>query len=435
MFLFLKQIPAAERLIKRNPFFYSEFRQALERMEDADLQTRRAMAERLRARIARWATRMPGYRDYNFARPFSEWPLLSKARLQNEAGDFQRKTWVPQVEVATSGTTGQPLRLKRSIQSLAIEQAMFDWMAAKVGVDYGNSRIAVLRGDEVKDPNDSTPPFWVDVGSTKVIFSSMHLNNRTFPHYERKLREFRPEVLTCYPSSLELLTHLAEPRKSSITFKLCITSSETLGAGLRERVKRVFGAPLLDYYGQTERSCAAYSLEDGIYRFIFPYAYPELIPGPDGKCSIVGTPFWNRAQPLVRYDIGDIAVLPEAAAESEDARERISLGLSTFDGIEGRRSDCLKLADGSRVFGLDRVPSGVDGAASVQIVQVAPATVLMVVVPNAHYTEETLAILTRKFYLKVPHNVELRIDVRESPYRLASGKAPVFISQVQETAC
>ena len=305
---------------------------------------------------------------------------------------------------------------------------------AKVGLDYGNSRIAVLRGDEVKDPNDPTPPYWEDVGRNKVIFSSVHLNSRTFPHYERKLREFQPDILTCYPSSLDLLTHLAEPRNASITFKLAITSSETLGAGLRARVKRVFGAPLLDYYGQTERSCAAYSLEDQVYRFIFPYAYPELIPGADGKCSIVGTPFWNRAQPLIRYDIGDIALLPEAAAESESEREKISLGFSTFNGIEGRRSDCLKLADGSRVFGLDRVPSGVDGAASVQIVQVAPEAVLMVVVPNAQYTEETLTALRRKFYLKVPHHVDLRIDLRESPYRLASGKAPVFISQVQEPA-
>jgi phenylacetate-CoA ligase len=435
MFLFLKQIPAAERIIKRNPFFYSEFRQALEQMEDADLAARRAMADRLRARVVTWAAKLSGYRDYDFSRPFGELPLLSKARLQSEAGNFQRRTVIPQVDVATSGTTGVPLRLKRSIQSLAIEQAMFDWMAAKVGLDYGNSRIAVLRGDEVKDPNDPEPPYWVEVGRSRVIFSSVHLNNRTFPHYERKLQEFKPDVLTCYPSSLELLTHLAEPRNSSISFKLAITSSETLGAGLRERVKRVFGAPLLDYYGQTERSCAAYSLEDGIYRFIFPYAYPELVPGADGRCGIVGTPFWNRAQPLVRYDIGDIAVLPEAAAESASEREKISLGFSTFHGIEGRRSDCLKLADGSRVFGLDRVPSGVDGAASVQIVQVAPAAVLMVVVPNAQYTEETLAVLRRKFYLKVPHNVDLRIDVRESPYRLASGKAPVFISQVQETAC
>jgi len=109
--------------------------------------------------------------------------------------------------------------------------------------------------------------------------------------------------------------------------------------------------------------------------------------------------------------------------------------MDTFIGIEGRRSDCLKLADGSRVFGLDRIPSGVDGAASVQIVQIALASVLMVVVPNARYTEDTLAVLRRKFYLKVPHNVDLRIDVRDSPYRLASGKAPVFISQMQESTC
>jgi phenylacetate-CoA ligase len=59
----------------------------------------------------------------------------------------------------------------------------------------------------------------------------------------------------------------------------------------------------------------------------------------------------------------------------------------------------------------------------------------MVVVPNAQYSEETLVALKRKFYLKVPQNVDLRIELRESPYRLASGKAPVFISQVQETAC
>jgi len=433
MFLFLKQLPTAERLIKRNPFFYYEFRRALEEMEVAGLDARRAMADRLRARVIRWASRLPGYEKYDFSRPLTELPLLSKARLQAEAGRFQRQTMIPQVEVATSGTTGQPLRLKRSIQSLAVEQAMFDWMVAKAGVDFGNSRMAVLRGDEVKDPNDPSPPYWIEVGRRKVVFSSVHLNRRTYAHYERKLQEFKPDILMAYPSSLDLLTHLAEPQNSAIRFKLALTSSETLGAGLRARVARAFGAKLLDYYGQTERSCSAFSYEDGVYRFIFPYAYPELIAGPDGKCGIVGTPFWNRAQPLVRYDIGDIAVLPENAT-SESARERISLGMDPFLGIEGRRSDCLRLSDGSRVFGLDRIPSGVDGVASVQIVQVALASVLMVVVPNSRYTEETLAVLKRKFYLKVPHTVDLRIDLRDSPYRLPSGKAPVFISQVQEPA-
>jgi phenylacetate-CoA ligase len=429
MFLFLKQIPTAERLIKRNPLFYREFRNLLDEMETAGLDTRRAIVERLRGRVIRWARALPGYEGYDFKGPFGALPLLSKSRLQVEAIRFQRKTMMPQLEVATSGTTGQPLKLKRSIQSMAIEQAMFDWMTAKAGLDFADCRVAILRGDEVKDPNDPTPPYWVEAGERKMVFSSMHLNTRTFPDYERKLQEFKPDIVMAYPSSLDLLTHLAEPRNSAITFKLAITSSETLGAGLRERVQATFGAKLLDYYGQTERSCAAYSYADGDYRFIPAYALPELLPDPEGRLSIVGTPFWNRAQPLLRYDIGDIALIPAGG----DA-ERITLGLDPFLGIEGRRSDCLRLADGTRVFGLDRIPSGVSGAASVQIVQVAPDAVLMVVVPNARYSEETLAVLRRKFYLKVPQNVDLRIDLRDSPYRLPSGKAPVFISQIQGTA-
>jgi len=429
MFLFLKRIPTAERLIKRNPIFYPEFRHLLDEMEQAGLEARRAIVERLRRRIVGWARALPGYSGYDFTRPFSDLPLLSKARLQNEAARFQRRTLIPQLEVATSGTTGQPLKLKRSMQSMAIEQAMFDWMTAKVGVDYAGCKVAILRGDEIKDPNDTEPPYWAEMGERKLVLSSMHLNSRTFPEYEKKLREFKPDILSAYPSSLDLLTHLAEPRNSAVNFKLAITSSETLAPGLRARVAATFGAKLLDYYGQTERSCAAYSYADGAYHFISAYALPELLPDSEGRLSIVGTPFWNRAQPLLRYDIGDIAVVPEGGN-----LERITLGLDPFLGIEGRRSDCLRLADGTRVFGLDRIPSGVSGAASVQIVQVAPGAVLMVVVPNARYSEETLAVLRRKFYLKVPQNVDLRIDLRDSPYRLPSGKAPVFISQIQSTA-
>ena len=429
MFLFLKQIPTAERFIKRNPLFYREFRKLLDEMERAGLEARRAIVERLRVRTIGWARSLAGYGTYDFTQPFGELPLLSKSRLQNEAPRFQRRTVIPQLEVSTSGTTGQPLKLKRSIQSMAIEQAMFDWMTAKAGLDFVGCKIAILRGDEIKDPNDPNPPYWADIGERKIVFSSMHLNRRTFPDYERKLQEFKPDILMAYPSSLDLLTHLAEPRNTEVTFKLAITSSETLAAGLRERVRTTFGAKLLDYYGQTERSCAAYSYADGAYHFISAYALPELLPDAEGRLSIVGTPFWNRAQPLLRYDIGDIAVVPEGGNI-----ERITLGLDPFLGIEGRRSDCLKLADGTRVFGLDRIPSGVSGAASVQIVQVAPGAVLMVVVPNARYSEETLAVLRRKFYLKVPQNVDLRIDLRDSPYRLPSGKAPVFISQIQGTA-
>src|SRR5436309_99156 len=108
MFLFLKQIPTAERLIKRNPFFYREFRKLLDEMEQAGLDARRAIIACLRSRVLGWARALPGYSDYDFKRPSGELPLLSKSRLKNEAVRFQRHTAMPQLEVSTSGTTGQP---------------------------------------------------------------------------------------------------------------------------------------------------------------------------------------------------------------------------------------------------------------------------------------------------------------------------------------
>jgi phenylacetate-CoA ligase len=73
-----------------------------------------------------------------------------------------------------------------------------------------------------------------------------------------------------------------------------------------------------------------------------------------GRYRLLGTSFWNRCQPLRRYDTDDIALLPEGA--STEALERIALGLDPFFGIEGRTTDYFLLADGSRIYTMDQVP-------------------------------------------------------------------------------
>jgi phenylacetate-CoA ligase len=433
MSAFIKSIPLADHWIRRNPFFYPGFRRLLVGMERASLPERRALRDRLLRRAFGWAAGITGYRDSTQGRgsggkAFADLPILTKDALQSRPGDFQRRSAFFAVRATTGGSTGRPLQLLRSPQSLSIEQATIDWLAAKAGVDFPSARVAVLRGDEIKNPNDTEPPFWRDVGTARVVLSSVHLNAVTFPHYEKKLLDFRPDILMAYPSSLEFLTHLAEERNSPLRFKLAVTSSEVLRKGVRARAKSVFDCALLDYYGLAERVAVAYSLEDEVYRFAFPHDSVEFRDEGDGKYGIIGTNLWNRAQPLLRYDTGDIALI--GADASPERLERVALGLDTFSGIEGRASDCLKLADGSRVFGLDRIPSGVEGAAIVQIVQLALHSVLMIVVPNAAFSDHTLSTLRRKFYLKIPHSVALNVELREAPYRLTNGKAPCFISEL-----
>jgi phenylacetate-CoA ligase len=381
------------------------------------------------ARSSAWAQALPGYADIDLAGPLAEQPILMKEALQDRCDDFQRRRWLPAAHAATGGSTGVPLRLVRSLPSLTMEQAMIDHLAAKSGVDLPRAKIAVLRIDRIKDPNDDRPPFWRQTGR-RLVLSSMHLSARRYPDFEQKLRAFRPDVLLALPSSLELLTDLASERGSSIGFKLVITSSEMLRAGLRERVRHAFGAALIDYYGMAERVCAAYSLEDGRYHFILPYGLAELVGIGGNRYRILGTGFWNRYQPLRRYDTEDIAVLPDAA--SPEQLERIALGIDPFLGIEGRSTDYFLLADGSRIYTMDQVPLGVTGAATVQLIQESVDAALVVVVPNAKFSDHTLETIRHNFYLRAPRTINVRMEVRDSPYRLANGKAPAFISTLAQ---
>jgi phenylacetate-coenzyme A ligase PaaK-like adenylate-forming protein len=197
---------------------------------------------------------------------------------------------------------------------------------------------------------------------------------------------------------------------------------------LRGRVRAVFGAALLDHYGMAERVSAAYSLKDGVYTFVFPYSATELQPEGENTCRVLGSALWNSVQPLLRYDTGDIALMPAGA--DAPRRERIALGLEPFPGIEGRASDVLELASGSRVYALDQVARGIDGATSVQFLQQESDLVQIIVVPSRQYGADTIDAITRNFYLKAPKSVRIQFDLRDAPYRLPNGKAPVFVSSL-----
>jgi phenylacetate-CoA ligase len=422
---FFKRAPFVEDLLRRNPIFYARFRQLLDEAESLTEADRTAMRRRLLARSVSHAIRLPGYRDSAGAFSIDALPILTKEQLQARAPDFHSHQW-PGIPASTGGSTGRPLRLLRSARSIVVEQATIDWLAAKAGIELDRCRIAVLRGDNIKDPNDQQPPFWRHRGAKRLVLSSNHLGPAHYKDFAAALEEFRPDVLHAYPSSLQLLVSLAEESGTRLRFPLVLTSSETLPPGLRRRVRDVFGAVLLDHYGMAERVSAAYSLEDGAYTFIFPYAVTELLPEGEGTARVLGSGVWNTVQPLLRYDTGDIALMPPGTDQRR--RARIALGLEPFPRIEGRASDVLELASGSRVYALDQVARGIDGATSVQFLQQESDLVQIIVVPSRHYDADTIGAITHNFYLKAPKSVRIQFDLRDAPYRLPNGKAPVFVS-------
>jgi phenylacetate-CoA ligase len=433
MFQFLKRVPLVEDLIRRNPIYYAQFRALLDRAEAMDEAGRAGLRDQLLARTVGWAAEVTGYGASTGLATVADYPVLTKDVLQSHQGEY-RARGVVGVTASTGGSSGNPLRLVRSPRSVVIEQATIDWLVAKADIDLARSRVAVLRGDVIKDPNDHNPPFWRHAAPRRLMLSSYHLSGANFAAFAAEIAAFRPDVLLAYPSSLELLTSLAEDADvgAKPRFAVAMTSSETLRPGLRKRVRETFGAALLDHYGMAERVAAAYSLDDGEYRFVFPYGVAELVVEQGGTARILGSSLWNKAQPLIRYDTGDIALLPEAltGGATPELLTRITLGVAPFAGIEGRASDVLQLANGARVYALGQILDGISGIATVQFVQESIDHVQVLVVARGNLSEETQRLITRNFYRKAPRSIRLDFEQRETPYRLANGKAPVFISHL-----
>jgi phenylacetate-CoA ligase len=439
----LKRLDVGERLVRRNPLYYSVVQRELAQLEHADATTRNDwMQERLR-RILSAAAHTAYGRGLGAPRDIRDWPLLRKESVRNHPDAFVRGShWGSKLfnaHASTGGTTGVPLRLQRSPESVVAEQVCQDDAIAKLGIDPRNARIAVLRGDDIKSPTDTRPPYWMyALGGKRLILSSNHLSQASFPDFVQALSEFRPDVLWVYPTTLEALCLLVKQTGVHLPVPRVLSSSEMLQPQVWKLAQQLLRCTLADRYGQAERVACAHAFAPEAYRFIPGYAYVELIadsnvePISDSKealtrCyEIVGTSLWNTAMPLVRYCTGDLVRLPRAYGARE--LQEIVLGLRTFEGVIGRINDVLLDALGMRVLaGINQLPRGVDHLMRLQVVQDEPHEVVLRVLPASGFSDTDAAQLLSNARLKIPDSIAIRLEIAKELRRTKSGKTPFVI--------
>jgi phenylacetate-CoA ligase len=438
---FMKRHVVGPTLIRRNPFFYDRARAILDEGDGQTLEQRRAWSAAQLKRTLQFARRTGYGREVNGGETLESWPLLQKESLRDRQDAFiTGHRWLAAPAV-TGGTTGIPLRLVRSLRSVVFEQASQDRLIEQLGADP-RGRVAILRGDNIKDPNDLKPPHWIKAnGGRCLVFSSNVLNHETVRDYARALREFAPTLLCAYPTSLECLCRLLQQHGEQVRIPSVLTSSEVLKREAWTLARDTLGCDLADYYGQAERVNFAYALEPRSYRFLPRYGYVELRPfasdqisdaGQGGLYEIIGTTFWNDLMPLVRYRTGDLVRLPDDWGEREI--EEVSLGLRSFSGVLGREQEILVCPKGVRLTGIDHIPRDVDHILRIQVIQESLDDVRILVLPAAGYSERDAAQLMQNARAKVPESMKLRIETAQWLERTPRGKTPLVIHRapVQE---
>ncbi|MEO9231387.1 MAG: AMP-binding protein [Devosia sp.] len=412
----LKQIPTVNALIRRFPVIYQAAREQISRFEEMDLQQR---ADHQAAQV-RTTLKAAGHGSAKF----QDLPFVEKAEVRANPARFQKWTPVPAVKTETSGTSGVPLRISRSLKSVVVEQATIDWVIAQAGHDFARERIAVLRAARVQGVGRGEEVRSLSKDARILDLPTNDLSPETLPAFIRALETFQPQILYVMPSAVEYFVDLMAKAGISFGVPLIFSSSDVLPLTLRRKMRDVFGATVIDFYGQAERVCAAYSMREGDYRFLASYGVAELISRESGW-EIAGTALHNRSQFLVRYLTGDLAQGNLCDADIA----AISLGVKPFDRIEGRRGDELVGRDGRMLFAISNIPGTLQEYGRFQFVQDRPNKATIFLAGWSEHVKDRPDPVIEKARLMLPEEFELDVRFVDRLECTAAGKTPFIIKR------
>lgn len=427
----LKRLNLGERLIRRNPLYYGSAQRQFAALQGADLSERASWTQMRLHKVLSVAARTDYGRSVGGSDTLERWPLLNKESVRSDPQSFHSgRRWL-KARADTGGTTGLPLKLVRSPQSVTVEQVCMDSVMRGLQTDPRNARIAVLRADSIKDASDTNPPFWIyTLGGRRLVLSSNHLSSRTLPDYIAAIRGFAPDLLWVYPTALESLCLLLQRTSERLRVPRVLSSSEMLQPEVWRLAQSILGCQIADRYGQAERVAVAHAFAPYAYRFTPGYAHVELMPQSEddgARCyEIVGTSLWNTAMPLVRYRTGDLIRLPRDYGARE--LQEVVLGMRSFDGVIGRAHDVLIAPDGEGVLtGVNHIPRSVEHLIRLQVVQETPDRVLLRVLPAPEFSAADARRLMSNARLKIPASIDVRIQIVTALQRTHRGKTPFVV--------
>lgn len=342
----------------RNALRFVEILHNTETYPAAKMQAyQRRLLERLvrhaRAEVPFYATRLNPLFGAGDAIRWEAWtdiPPFTRSDAQ-QAGDALFAGTAPEQtgaysEETTSGSTGMPLRTRRSalmgLMGLSVNQRFFNWH----GIDPDDSICFILdekqkfpypegrAGDNWNLKNQQAPGYNLSVGAT------------VSQQVEWLMRR-QPGLLCTYPRNAEAIVETFLQQGMMIPFHTVLVHGEVLEPDTRRNIE-ASGLKLISRFGSVEVGPISAQCSEGPWHHQHSEVALMEALSPDGKKvnasgrgQLVITPFYNYAMPLIRYNNGDqvdLSALPCPCGRT----------LPRIERILGRERNMFTFSDGSR---------------------------------------------------------------------------------------
>jgi phenylacetate-CoA ligase len=338
---------------------------------------------------------------------FRALPLLTRRDIQR-AGTALHSTLSAALgrtsEAQTSGSTGEPVRVRRTQIDQIIWEAItlrdHHWHQR----DFGG-KLAVIRstGGDAKPPHGAVLTSWGPPASELYKTGPLaKLNSDADVATQAQwLLKQNPDYLLTYPSIVKALAAwFASRGERPARLREVRTLGETVDASLRAACQAVFGVTVVDGYSSQELGYIALQCPvSGVLHVMSESVLVEILDDAGNPCApgqigqVVVTSLHNAAMPLVRYVLGDQA---EAGAPCACGR-----GLPTIARVLGRIRNLLTLPTGERLR-----PALVDEFKNFGMVR------------QYQLLQRTLHDLEVRLAVDVPLNAEVEDRLRQALQRL-----------------
>ena len=282
-------------------------------------------------------------------------PVLRRSEVQDQR-DALKSTRMPRnddnsFKVTTSGSTGTPLTVWRSGHQALILQAIVLRKLIWADCDFRLKFGAIVLDRSSTSVCTSIPDWGHPAALAYETGPGASIGNRSTPEEiaEWLVRE-QPDYLNIAPTLLkEVCFHFLDRGRTPLRLRGIMAHGEIVGPDVRELARRAFGLELFASYGANEVGTIAIQCpEHQHYHVQAETTLVEVLDddgtpcGPGDTGTVVLTPLHGYASPLLRYEVGDRAVVGSPCPCGRPH--------PVLTQVVGRTRDCIVLPSGKRRY-------------------------------------------------------------------------------------
>ncbi|MCB7481880.1 phenylacetate--CoA ligase family protein [Christiangramia sediminis] len=297
------------------------------------------------------------YREFFKWDGFDDWkhvPIMKKSDLQHPLKERLSSTYNTKTAYIgkTSGSSGHPFIFAKNRFAHALSWAGFQDRYRWYDIDLNKSLQARFYGIPL-DFYGNIQERLKDRISLRRRFNIFDLSEKKMEAFLERFKNSDFNYLNGYTSAIVLFARFLKDKGLILkelcpSLNICIVTSERLFEKDKELIESSLGVPVINEYGASEVGLIAFEDSENQWIVNSEDLYIEILDDDDNilpygnEGRVVITSLYNKAHPMIRYDIGDIGCLSEKSTLKKPILEKLI----------GRTNDIARLPDGKVVPGL-----------------------------------------------------------------------------------